>query len=176
MMYPGLLNEITDNKKTDIMETISNMLPKANEEYLNYIYDIDEDVCNEYKEIARFTAKKIEEIEAEDDTLKRMDFFLPDELLTNTQFSEIHIYCYKEYFDTRRVSNYMLFIDEEGLSLSIDLYKLYEWLDGSDMEDSVIDELMNVERDYGLYKEGKLEEEFERMARVMEMLRNSSDD
>ena len=70
----------------------------------------------------------------------------------------------------------MLFIDEEGLSLSIDLYKLYEWLDGSDMEDSVIDELMNVERDYGLYKEGKLEEEFERMARVMEMLRNSSDD
>lgn len=152
------------------------MLPKANEEYLNYIYDIDEDVCNEYKEIARFTAKKIEEIEAEDDTLKRMDFFLPDELLTNTQFSEIHIYCYKEYFDTRRVSNYMLFIDEKGLSLSIDLYKLYEWLDGSDMEDSVIDELMNVERDYGLYKEGKLEEEFERMARVMEMLRNSSDD
>ena len=158
------------------METISNMLPKANEEYLNYIYDIDEDVCNEYKEIARFTAKKIEEIEAEDDTLKRMDFFLPDELLTNTQFSEIHIYCYKEYFDTRRVSNYMLFIDEEGLSLSIDLYKQFEWLDGSDMEDSVIDELMNVERDYGLYKEGKLEEEFERMARVMEMLRNSSDD
>ena len=152
------------------------MLPKANEEYLNYIYDIDEDVCNEYKEIARFTAKKIEEIEAEDDTLKRMDFFLPDELLTNTQFSEIHIYCYKEYFDTRRVSNYMLFIDEEGLSLSIDLYKQFEWLDGSDMEDSVIDELMNVERDYGLYKEGKLEEEFERMARVMEMLRNSSDD
>ena len=152
------------------------MLPKANEEYLNYIYDIDEDVCNEYKEIARFTAKKIEEIEAEDDTLKRMDFFLPDELLTNTQFSDIHIYCYKEYFDTRRVSNYMLFIDEKGLSLSIDLYKLYEWLDGSDMEDSVIDELMNVERDYGLYKEGKLEEEFERMARVMEMLRNSSDD
>lgn len=158
------------------METISNMLPKANEEYLNYIYDIDEDVCNEYKEIARFTAKKIEEIEAEDDTLKRMDFFLPDELLTNTQFSEIHIYCYKEYFDTRRVSNYMLFIDEEGLSLSIDLYKQFEWLDGSDMEDSVIDELMNVERDYGLYKEGKLEEEFERMARLMEMLRNSSDD
>ena len=158
------------------METISNMLPKANEEYLNYIYDIDEDVCNEYKEIARFTAKKIEEIEAEDDTLKRMDFFLPDELLTNTKFSEIHIYCYKEYFDHKRVSNYMLFIDEEGLSLSIDLYKLYEWLDGSDMEDSVIDELMNVERDYGLYKEGKLEEEFERMARVMEMLRNSSDD
>ena len=158
------------------METISNMLPKANEEYLNYIYDIDEDVCNEYKEIARFTAKKIEEIEAEDDTLKRMDFFLPDELLTNTQFSEIHIYCYKEYFDTRRVSNYMLFIDEEGLSLSIDLYKLYEWLDGSDMEDSVIDELMNVERDYGLYKEGKLEEEFKRMARVVEMLRESSKD
>ena len=176
MMYPGHLNDIIDNKKTDIMETISNMLPKANEEYLNYIYDIDEDVCNEYKEIARFTAKKIEEIEAEDDTLKRMDFFLPDELLTNTQFSEIHIYCYKEYFDTRRVSNYMLFIDEEGLSLSIDLYKLYEWLDGSDMEDSVIDELMNVERDYGLYKEGKLEEEFERMARVMEMLRESSKD
>ena len=35
------------------------MLPKANEEYLNYVYDIDEDVCNEYKEIARFTAKKI---------------------------------------------------------------------------------------------------------------------
>ena len=158
------------------METISNMLPKANEEYLNYIYDIDEDVCNEYKEIARFTAKKIEEIEAEDDTLKRMDFFLPDELLANTKFSEIHIYCYKEYFDPKRVSNYMLFIDEEGLSLSIDLYKQYEWLDGSDMEDSVIDELMNVERDYGLYKEGKLEEEFERMARVMEMLRNSSDD
>ena len=158
------------------METISNMLPKANEEYLNYIYDIDEDVCNEYKEIARFTAKKIEEIEAEDDTLKRMDFFLPDELLANTKFSEIHIYCYKKHFDPKRVSNYMLFIDEEGLSLSIDLYKLYEWLDGSDMEDSVIDELMNVERDYRLYKEGKLEEEFERMARVMEMLRNSSDD
>lgn len=44
------------------------------------------------------------------------------------------------------------------------------------MEDSVIDELMNVERDYGLYKEGKLEEEFERMARVMEMLRESSKD
>ncbi|MBR5476969.1 MAG: hypothetical protein IKV19_00800 [Bacteroidaceae bacterium] len=158
------------------METISNMMPKANHEYLNYIYDINEDVCNEYKEIAKFTAEKIEEIEAEDDTLERMDFFLPCELLAKTKFSEIHIYCYKEYFDIKRVSNYMLFIDEEGLSLSIDLYKLYEWLDGSDMEDSVIDELMNVERDYGLYKEGKLEEEFERMAKVMEMLRESSKD
>ena len=158
------------------METISNMLPKANEEYLNYIYDIDEDVCKEYKEIARFAAKKIEEIEAEDDPLERMDFFLPCELLANTKFSEIHIYCYKKYFDTRRVSNYMLFIDEEVLSLSIDLYKLFDWLDSSDMEDSVIDELMNVERDYGLYKEGKLEDEFERMAKVIKMLRESSED
>ena len=162
--------------KTDIMETISNMLPKANEEYLNYIYDIDEDVCNEYKEIARFTAKKIEEIEAEDDTLKRMDFLLPCELLANTKFSEIHIYCYKEYFDINRTSNYMLYVDEEGLSLSIDLYKLSEWVDSSDIEEFVIDELMNVERDYRLYQEGKLEEEFERMAKVIKMLRESSED
>ena len=158
------------------METISNMMPKANHEYLNYIYDIDEDVCNEYKEIAKFTAKKIEEIEAEDDTLKRMDFFLPDELLANTKFSEIHIYCYKEYFDTNRTSNYMLYVDEEGLSLSIDLYKLSEWVDSSDIEEFVIDELMNVERDYRLYQEGKLEEEFERMAKVIKMLRESSKD
>ena len=152
------------------------MMPKANHEYLNYIYDIDEDVCNEYKEIAKFTAKKIEEIEAEDDTLKRMDFFLPDELLANTKFSEIHIYCYKEYFDTNRTSNYMLYVDEEGLSLSIDLYKLSEWVDSSDIEEFVIDELMNVERDYRLYQEGKLEEEFERMAKVIKMLRESSKD
>ena len=158
------------------MESISNMLPKANQEYLNYIYDIDEDVCNEYKEIAKFTAEKIEEIEAEDDTLERMDFFLPNEILANTKFNEIHIYCYKKYFDINRTSNYMLFIDEDGLSLSIDLYKLFDWLDSSDMEDSVIDELMNVERDYGLYKEGKLEDEFERMAKVIKMLRESSED
>ena len=158
------------------METISNMMPKANYEYLNYIYDIDEDVCNEYKEIAKFIAEKIEEIETEDDTASRMDFFLPCEMLANTKFSEIHIYCYKEYFDINRASNYMLFIDEDGLSLSIDLYKLSEWVDSDDIEEFVIDELMNVERDYRLYQEGKLEEEFERMAKVIKMLRESSED
>ena len=44
------------------------------------------------------------------------------------------------------------------------------------MTNSVIDELTNVERDYGLYKDCKPEEEFKRMARVMEMLRESSKD
>ena len=87
------------------MESISNLLPKANNEYMQMLYDIDEDVCEEYKTIAKYAAEKIEEIDRQDEADTRVDFYIPRELMVNTMYSEIHIYCYRKYSDGRYTSN-----------------------------------------------------------------------
>ena len=153
------------------MESISNLLPKANNEYMQMLYDIDEDVCEEYKAIAKFAAEKIEEIDKQDEADTRVDFYIPQELLAKTMYSEIHIYCYRKYSDGRYTSNYLFIKDEEGISLSIDLYRRNKWIEYCDFEEFVIDELMNVERDYAWYKEGRLEERLEFMRNFCQEIR-----
>lgn len=151
------------------MESISNMLSKTNREYLRMLYDIDEDVCKEFIDIAKYSAGKIEEIETEDKSDSRIDFFVPENLLENTMFSEVHIYYYRKPNNIRYTSNYLLIKDEEGLSLAIDLYKIDRWIDYEDIQEFVTDELMNVDRDYSWYKEGVFEERLEKMGEFRKM-------
>ena len=148
------------------MECFSNLLPKSNREYMNMLYDIDEDVCKEFIDIAKYSAGKIEEIEADDETDSRIDFFVPKELLENTKFAEIHIYYYRTHNGVRYTSNYLLVKDEEGLSLAIDLYKIDRWIDYEDLEEFVVDELMNFDRDYSWYQKGILERQLEKMKEI----------
>ena len=143
------------------MEYFSNLLPKSNCEYLDNIYDIDEDVCKEYIDIGKFVAEKIEELEAKDTSGERINFYLPEKIFANTIFSEIQIYFYSEY--SHCTSNYMLFVDEGCLSLYIDLHRLNELDDYCDLEEYVVNELMNVERDYDWYKQGVLEERLQQI-------------
>ena len=152
------------------MTSFSNMLPKADREYVNEAYDGD-DVCDEYREIARYAVAKIEEVEESDSTDSRISFTIPAELLTGTMFTGMRIYCYRKYPDAERTSNYMMLENEGAVSLSIDLYKLNEWTDYEDLEEYVVDELMNAARDYGWHLQGVLEERLEAMKELLTNLR-----
>ena len=152
-----IIKEMQDN-----MTSFSNMLPKANREYVNKAYDED-DVCDEYREIARYAAARIEETEENDSSDSRISFTIPAELLAGTMYANMRIYCYRRYPDAKRTSNYMLLENEGSASLSIDLYKLDEWTDYDDLEEYVVDELMNAARDYGFHLQGVLEEKLEDM-------------
>ena len=160
-----IIKEMQDN-----MTSFSNMLPKANREYINEAYDED-DVCEEYKEIARYVAAKIEDTENNDPSDSRISFSVPASLLTGTMFTGMRIYCYRKYPDAERTSNYMMLENEGAVSLSIDLYKLNEWTDYEDLEEYVVDELMNAARDYGWHLQGVLEERLEAMKELLTNLR-----
>ena len=157
-----IIKEMQDN-----MTSFSNMLPKANREYINEAYDGD-DVCDEYREIARYAVAKIKE---SDSTDSRISFTIPAELLTGTMYVGMRIYCYRKYPDVERTSNYMLLENEGKITLSIDLYKLDEWTDSEDLEEYVVDELMNAARDYGFHLQGVLEEKFDGMKNILRNIR-----
>lgn len=151
------------------MRCFSNLLPKSNNEYFDKIYLLDEDVCKEYVDIAKYSAAKIEELEKNDTSGERIDFYLPEDVFANTIFKSVQIYFYREY--SLCTSNYMVFEDDGEVSLSIDLHRLNKWDDYCDLEEYIVDELMNVERDYDWYKSGELEENLEYMKSIKDSLR-----
>ena len=160
-----IIKEMQDN-----MTSFSNMLPKANREYVNEAYDED-DVCDEYREIARYAAARIEETEENNPSDSRISFTIPAELLAGTMYASMRIYCYRKHPDAGRTSNYLLVENEGKITLSIDLYKLDEWTDYAGLEEYVVDELMNAARDYGYHLQGVLEEKIEDMKALTKKFR-----
>lgn len=158
------------NEQLDNMTSFSNMLPKVNREYVIEAYDEDE-VCDEYKEIARYAAEKIEEAEENDPSDSRISFTIPAELLAGTMYVGMRIYCYRKHPDADRTSNYLLVENEGKTTLSITLYKLDEWTDYADLEEYVVDELMNAARDYGFHLQGVLEEKLDGMKNILRNIR-----